>query len=55
MAGIAMSATTPTHMTISPVRSHRPDQAIEGGATERLGPVLKLYFKHFLRLEISTV
>jgi len=35
MAGIAKSATTPTHMTTLLVRSHRPDQASTVGLIER--------------------
>jgi len=35
-AGIAKSTTTPTHMTTSPVRSHRPNQAITHPYTVRL-------------------
>ena len=35
MAGIAKSATTPTHMTTLPVRSHCPDQASTVGLIKR--------------------
>jgi len=35
-ARIAKSTTTPTHMTTSPVRSHRPNQAISHPYTVRL-------------------
>jgi len=35
-AGIAKSTTTPAHMTTSPVRSHRPNQAITHPYTVRL-------------------
>jgi len=35
MAGIAKSATTPTHVTTLPVRSHCPDQASTVGLIKR--------------------